>query len=172
MTDDIHDGIGTYEVIVLTEHEITPADAAQIHGLHAEITDQVRYHVLLPAEDAAARLETTMGTLAAGDMFAAPIVLDDADLEAVREEFREEAERQVAVSLENLGAAPFQAVGRVVEGPAIDALAAATRADHAREAIVLTSPHLVQEFFHVDWASQARRKLGVPVLHLIEHEVH
>ncbi|MFC6152732.1 hypothetical protein [Nocardioides yefusunii] len=171
-TDDINDGIGTYEVVVLVEHEISSADAAQIQGLHSEIADQVVYHVLIPAQDAAARLESTMGTLAAGDMFAAPLVLDDDELDAVRAEFRQEAERQLGESLSVLGSGQYRAVGRVVEGPAIDALAAATRADDAREAIVLTSPHVVQEFFHVDWASQARRKLGVPVLHLIEHELH
>ena len=38
------------------------------------------------------------------------------------------------------------------------------------EAIVLTRPHVVAEFFHLDWTSQARRKLGVPVLHLLEHQ--
>lgn len=31
-------------------------------------------------------------------------------------------------------------------------------------------PHVVAEFFHVDWASRARRHLGVPILHLLEHE--
>ena len=35
---------------------------------------------------------------------------------------------------------------------------------------MLTRPHVVAEFFHVDWTSRARRKLGVPVLHLLEHE--
>ena len=29
---------------------------------------------------------------------------------------------------------------------------------------------MVSEFFHVDWTSRARRKIGVPVLHLLEHE--
>ena len=29
---------------------------------------------------------------------------------------------------------------------------------------------MVAEFFHLDWTSQARRKIGVPVLHLLEHE--
>ena len=29
---------------------------------------------------------------------------------------------------------------------------------------------MVAEFFHVDWTSRARRKIGVPVLHLLEHE--
>jgi len=40
----------------------------------------------------------------------------------------------------------------------------------AAEAIILTRPHVVSEFFHLDWTSRARRKLGVPVLHLLEHE--
>ena len=40
----------------------------------------------------------------------------------------------------------------------------------AAEVIILTQPHVVAEFFHVDWTSKARRKLGVPVLHLLEHE--
>ena len=39
---------------------------------------------------------------------------------------------------------------------------------HARE--VLTRPHVVAEFFHVDSTSRARRKIGLPVLHLLEHE--
>ena len=34
----------------------------------------------------------------------------------------------------------------------------------------MTRPHVVQEFLHLDWASKARRRLGVPVLHLVEHE--
>ena len=41
---------------------------------------------------------------------------------------------------------------------------------NAAEAIILTRPHVVSEFFHLDWTSRARRKLGVPVLHLLEHE--
>ena len=40
----------------------------------------------------------------------------------------------------------------------------------ANEVIVMTRPHVIQEFLHIDWASKARRKLGVPVLHLVEHE--
>ena len=171
-TDDINDGLGTYDVVVLAEHEVSAADAAQIQGLHAEIGDQVVYHVLIPSEDAAARLEASMGTLGAGDMFAAPLVMDDEQIRAVEAEYREEAERQLDASLTALGTGRFRAQGRITEAPPIDALAASVRADDAREAIVLTSPHLVAEFFHLDWTSQARRKLGVPVLHLLEHEVH
>ena len=61
--------------------------------------------------------------------------------------------------------------GKVTSEPPVDALAAhgAPRSTR-REVIILTRPHVVAEFFHVDWTSRARRKLGVPVLHLIEHE--
>jgi hypothetical protein len=34
----------------------------------------------------------------------------------------------------------------------------------------MTRPHVVQEFLHMDWTHKARRRLGVPVLHLVEHE--
>jgi hypothetical protein len=170
--DDINDGVGTYDVVILAEHEVSEADAAQIHGLHTGIVDQVVYHVLIPAEDAAARLEATMGTLGAGDMFAAPLVLDDSQLQAVEAEFRDEAERQLQASLTALGTGNFRALGRITSAAPVDALASSTKADDAREAIVLTSPHLVSEFFHLDWTSRARRKLGVPVLHLMEHELH
>ncbi len=171
VNDDINDGLGTYDVVVLSEHEISVSDAEQIHGLHAEIGDQVVYHVLIPADDAAARLETTMGTLGAGDVFATPLVVRELDVQKIEDEFREEAERQLEVSLENLGTGRFTAVGRVTNAAPVDALAAAVSAEQASEAIVLTSSHLVAEFFHVDWTSRARRKLGVPVLHLLEHEV-
>jgi hypothetical protein len=41
---------------------------------------------------------------------------------------------------------------------------------NAQEVIILTRQHLVAEFFHLDWSASARRHLGVPVLHLLEHE--
>ena len=56
------------------------------------------------------------------------------------------------------------------ERPPIEALKAKVAQVDGREAIILTRPHVVAEFFHVDWSSQARRKIGVPVLHLLEHE--
>ena len=40
----------------------------------------------------------------------------------------------------------------------------------ANEIIVMTRPHVVAELFHLDWTSRARRHLGVPILHLLEHE--
>jgi hypothetical protein len=45
-------------------------------------------------------------------------------------------------------------------------VATSTSAD---EIIILTEPHVVREFLHLDWTSQVRRELDIPTLHLLEH---
>ena len=169
--DSIHDGQGTYDVVLLVEQALSPVDAAQVRSLHAEIEDQVVYHVLIPLEDAAARIEASLGTLGAGDLMAAPaLAMSDVDIEALRKECEETSSAELQQTLAALAAAGGNANGRVTSEPPVDALTALVAAVDAREAIILTRPHIVAEFFHVDWTSRARRKLGVPVLHLIEHE--
>ena len=169
--DSIHDGHGTYDVVLLVEQALSPADAAQVRSLHSEIEDQVVYHVLLPLEDAAARIEASMGTLGAGDLMAAPaLAMNDVDIEALRKECEDTSNAELKQTLAAIATAGGKATGRVTSEPPVDALAALVTAVDAREAIILTRPHVVAEFFHVDWTSRARRKLGVPVLHLIEHE--
>lgn len=171
MTDDIHDGVGTYDVVLLVEQAMTPVDAQQVRSLHEEITDQVVYHVLLPLEDAAARIEASLGTLGAGDLMATPsLAMSEIDIEAVRRESQERADAELAATIASLENAGATAEGRVVVEPPVDAVVARAQEVDAREVIVLTRPHVVAEFFHVDWTSRARRRLGVPVLHLIEHE--
>ncbi|WP_374457410.1 hypothetical protein [Nocardioides sp.] len=169
--DSIHDGSGTYDVVLLVEQALSSADAKQVRSLHDEIEDPVVYHVLLPLEDAAARIEASLGTLGAGDLMAAPaLAMNDVDIEALRRECAENSSaelQQTLVALQNVGGTCH---GKVTSEPPVDALAAMVAAVDAREAIILTRPHVVAEFFHVDWTSRARRKLGVPVLHLIEHE--
>ena len=169
--DTIHDGQGTYDVVLLVEQALSPVDAAQVRSLHAEIEDQVVYHVLLPLEDAAARIEASLGTLGAGDLMAAPaLAMNDVDIEALRRECEENSSAELQQTLAAMAAAGGKATGKVTSEPPVDALAALVASVDAREAIILTRPHVVAEFFHVDWTSRARRKLGVPVLHLIEHE--
>ena len=171
MTDDINDGVGTYDVVLLVEQAMSSRDAAQVHSLHSEITDQVVYHVLIPLEDAAARIESSLGTLGAGDLMTAPgLALGDIDIESVRRECQDRTEEDLASTLVALTDAGAHVDGSITTAPPIDALAEKVAAVDAREAIILTRPHVVAEFFHVDWSSRARRKLGVPVLHLIEHE--
>lgn len=161
----------TYDVVLLVEQELSAADAAQVRSLHEGIDEAVVYHVLLPLEDAAARIESAMGSLAAGEVMASPaMVMSDVDLDAVRRDCEERSDTELTHTLAVLQAAGATVHGEVVSEPPIDALAAKVAAVDGREAIILTRPHVVAEFFHVDWTSRARRRIGVPVLHLLEHE--
>src|SRR5680860_1462481 len=78
--------------------------------------------------------------------------------------------RTLTACLRRLTSAGADAVGQVVSVHPIDALTAKVAEVDGREAIILTRPHVVAEFFHLDWTHRARRKIGVPVLHLLEHE--
>jgi hypothetical protein len=168
---DINDGQGTYDVVLLVEQAMSKQDAEQVRSLHNEIADQVIYHVLMPLEDAAARVEASVGMLGAGDVMSAPgLALTEEELAAVREECRERSDHDLTTTLSALAAAGATAKGAITGAPPVDALADKVTEVGAREAIILTRPHVVAEFFHVDWTSRARRKLGVPVLHLLEHE--
>lgn len=160
-----------YDVILLIEQPFTPTDASNVLSLHEDIEDPVRYHVMLPVEDASARVEGAMGSLATGEMLATPaITVDGTDLEELSNEFLEECRRGVATTVSVIEAAGGRAVGEPVTADPIRALVDKVAEVDAREVIILTRPHVVSEFFHVDWSSRARRRLGVPVLHLLEHE--
>ena len=162
----------TYDVVLLVEKALTEADARQVRSLHEGIDDeQVVYHVLLPLEDAAARIESAMGSLAAGEVISSPaMVMSDVDIDAVRKDCKDRSDHDLGICLDALRSAGATAHGTVVTEPPVDALAHCVEAVDGREAIILTRPHVVSEFFHVDWTSRARRKIGVPVLHLLEHE--
>ena len=162
---------GTYDVVLLVEQALSPRDARQVRSLHEEIDEPVTYHVLVPMEDAAARIEASMGSLAAGEVMSSPaLTMREVDIEAVRKDCEERSARDLQETLAALRAAGATAEGTVVHSPPIDALAEKVTAVDGREAIIVTRPHVVAEFFHVDWTSRARRKIGVPVLHLLEHE--
>lgn len=161
----------TYDVVLLVEQPLSRQDALQMRGLHESAPDPVRYHVLLPVEDAAARVESAMGTLASGDaLVATPMMLDHDEVEDIQRELLDQARADLRASLTALEEAGATVTGETVTEEPIDALAAKVKEVGAAEVIVLTRPHVVAEFFHVDWTSRARRKLGVPVLHLLEHE--
>jgi hypothetical protein len=160
-----------YDVVLLVEQALSPQDAAQVRSLHEAIEEPVRYHVLLPVEDSATQIESGMGALAGGEVLATPTMfLDPEDVEEIRHELLDEARAAVRDSVAALEKAGGKAVGDIVSVDPIQALAKKVADVDAREAIILTRPHVVSEFFHLDWTSRARRKLGVPVLHLLEHE--
>ena len=47
-------------------------DARQVRSLHEAIEDPVTYHVLLPLDDAAARVEASLGSLSGSELLAVP----------------------------------------------------------------------------------------------------
>ncbi|HET7355272.1 MAG TPA: hypothetical protein VFJ09_01205 [Nocardioidaceae bacterium] len=161
----------TYDVVLLVEQPLSAQDARQVRSLHEGIEGPVRYHVVLPVEDAAARVESAMGSLAASEVLASPtIMLSDVNLEEVQQEILEHARDDVSACVDRMADAGGNALGTIVNLDPIDAVAAKAKEVDAAEVIILTRPHVVAEFFHMDWSSRARRKLGVPVLHLLEHE--
>ena len=161
----------TYTVVLLVEQALSAADVAQIRSLHEGLDHEVRYHVLFPAEDAAARVEAAIGTLGNDTITGAPSIPPDPEtIEMVREETERESSRDLQATLEALHGAGAEAEGEVVNKDPIEALAATVQAVDGREAIILTRPHLVSELFHRDWSSRARRVIGAPILHVLEHE--
>ncbi|RNL64179.1 hypothetical protein EFK50_06505 [Nocardioides marmoriginsengisoli] len=160
-----------YDVVLLVEQALTAQDAVQVRSLHEGVEDPVRYHLLLPVEDSATRIEAGMGSLATGDAMGVPALLSDPEaLAEMQHDLLESAREALRTSLAAIEAAGGTAVGEIVSVDPIEGLAKKVTEVDAREAIILTRPHVVSEFFHLDWTSRARRKLGVPVLHLLEHE--
>ena len=161
----------TYDVVLLVEQALTADDARRVRSLHQNIDDPVRYHVLMPCEDAAARVETALGSVAASEVLAVPaLTMDPENVKQMQAELHEQATSEVGDCIDRLGGSGASVDGEVVSSDPITALTAKVQQTQAAEVIILTRPHVVAEFFHVDWTSRARRKIGVPVLHLLEHE--
>lgn len=153
-------------MVLLIERELTEFDARQVVALHEGVPQPVQYRVLLPAHDAARRVQGAVGSMAGDDGDdRTPSPSGPASSEA-----DSAAQRAVDRSVAVLQAAGRPASGRSTGDDPVEALAEEVRASSAAEAIVLTAPHAVRELLHVDWASKARRVLGIPTLHLLEHE--
>ncbi|GGV71717.1 MULTISPECIES: indole-3-glycerol phosphate synthase [Streptomyces] len=148
----------------MIEKALTSADVDFVTTLHGD--EPVAFHVLLqPRGEQADRLLRAIDDIALGE-------IDEAAHEGETpegEEARSEGERALDVSLRALRAAGSRAEGRLVEDHPLDALKGLVDEVDADEVIVLTDPHYVEEFFHRDWASRARHKVGVPVLKLFSH---
>ena len=159
-----------YEVVLLIEKPLSHVDAHQIAELYAVSIEPTHVHVLLPVEDASARVESALGSIAASEVLATSALnFPDVDLAKIQREIVERSRAALEQSIHALVRCGCSADGEVTSADPVDAVAAAVRDRGAAEVVVLTRPHLVAEFFHFDWTSKARRRLGVPCLHLIEH---
>jgi hypothetical protein len=162
--------MSNYDVVLLVEQPFTAQDATNLRELHGDIEDPVVYHVLLPVEDASAQVESAIGTLG-GEVWSSPTVhVDETAIRELRQELLTNCREGVDTTIKAIESAGGKAVGEPVTIDPIAALVAKSAEVSAAEVIILTRPHVIAEFFHVDWTSKARRKLGVPVLHLLEHE--
>jgi hypothetical protein len=150
--------------VLMIEKALTSADVEFVTTLHGDET--VSFHVLLqPRGDQADRLLRAIDDVALGE-------LDEAAHERETPEGKDAAAlgaQALQVSLDALHAAGSAAEGRLIENHPLDALKSLVEEIGADEVIVLTDPHYVEEFFHRDWASRARHKVGVPVLKLFSH---
>jgi hypothetical protein len=161
-----------YDVLVLIEQRLSATDATMIAGLHDPQREPVHYHVLLPVEDPQTRLESTLGALATSEMLGTtPLYLASApDLRAEREQVLREAQDVVdAAAATLLGCGATSADGQPCEVDPVEMLIRLVADRGSREVIILTRPHVVAELLHLDWTHQARRRLGVPILHLLAH---
>ncbi|MFF6912086.1 indole-3-glycerol phosphate synthase [Streptomyces sp. NPDC012466] len=150
--------------VLMIEKALTSADVEFVTTLHGE--EQVSFQVLLqPRGEQADRLLRAIDDVALGE-------LDEAVREGETPEGEEAltvGQRALEVSLAALRASGSAAEGRLIEDHPLDALKSLVQEVGADEVIVLTDPHYVEEFFHRDWASRARHKVGVPVLKLFSH---
>ncbi|TLQ43115.1 indole-3-glycerol phosphate synthase [Streptomyces marianii] len=150
--------------VLMIEKPLTATDVEFVTTLHGD--EPVSFIVLMqPRGDQADLLLRAIDDVAMGEL-----------KEAVREgeepegaKARQPAELALVHSLNALRAAGAEAVGQVVEEHPLDKMKTVVEEAGADEVIVLTAPHYVEEFFHRDWASRARHKVGVPVLKLFAH---
>jgi hypothetical protein len=145
-------------VVVLSERALSSGDAARVVALHNPERPAVR--VLVPAGGRRNVLVDVLDHLSLLEVREA-VEAAAGHVERTRQQAADDVTASVA-ALRDLG---VEASGEVVDGNPLGALDAAIRAG-GEEVIVVTSPHAVEDTLHTDWASAARERLGVPVLHV------
>ncbi|MCM2576935.1 indole-3-glycerol phosphate synthase [Streptomyces meridianus] len=152
-----------FTTVLMIEKPLVPTDVELLTTLHGD--DQVSFVVLMQPHGDQDRLLRALDDVALGNLDEAVHEGDEPEGNAALQP----AERALNHSIEALRAAGSQAVGQIVEKHPLDLLRKVVEQTEADEVIVLTAPHLVEEFFHRDWTSRARHKVGVPVLKLYAH---
>ncbi|MFE4261239.1 indole-3-glycerol phosphate synthase [Streptomyces sp. NPDC006487] len=150
--------------VLMIEQPLTPVDVDFVTTLHGD--EQVSFIVLMQPRGDRDRLLRAIDDVALGEL---PEAIHEGD-EPEGEAARGPAELAIEHSLASLRAKGAKAVGQIVDEHPLDKLKAVVDETNADEVIVLTAPHYVEEFFHRDWASRARHKVGVPVLKLFAHK--
>lgn len=151
-----------FTTVLMIEKALSDADIELVTNLHGE--EEVSFVVLMQPRGRQDELLRALDDVALGR-------IEEAMHEREEEGSATPADQALEHTLEQLRATGAQAVGHVVADNPLGILRTVVEDTKADEVIVLTSPHFVEEFFHRDWASRARHKVGVPVLKLFAHEV-
>ncbi|MEU6208320.1 indole-3-glycerol phosphate synthase [Streptomyces sp. NPDC090085] len=149
--------------VLMIEQPLTTVDVDFVTSLHGD--DPVSFIVLMQPRGDQDRLLRAIDDVALGEL---PEAIREGD-EPEGEAARGPAAHALAHSLNALRGKGAKAVGQLIDAHPLDRLKAVVEENGADEVIVLTAPHFVEEFFHRDWASRARHKVGVPVLKLFAH---
>lgn len=155
-----------YNVVLLIERELIELDANQVIALHEGVDDDLTFHLLLPVASAAETLNMSLAALGGGQAIPAT---EPEVLEEVQDEIERSGQEELTTSATLLNDFGFATTATLTDEDPIDALRELVEAVAADEVIVLTEPHVVREFFGLDWTSRARRAIDVPTLHLLEH---
>ena len=135
-------------------------DVTRITGLHEG--DEPTYRVLVPADTKRNVLVSVLNHLSLFEMREALEALKPVNRNAAHTD----AEETLAESLRVLRDAGVEVTGDITEDDPLPTLQTEVARIQAAEVIIVTEPHAVQDTFHTDWASEARERLGVPVLHV------
>jgi hypothetical protein len=142
-------------IVVLTEEPLAEADVQNLASFSGGA--DVNFFLLVPGNT---------------DRRLLVDFLDNLSLLKVSQAFREllhrdegggdrtSAEETLRSSLEALRQGGLSAEGEVVGSNPVEGLVAKVRQTEARQAVVITRPHAVEDTFHTDWASKAQDELG------------
>ena len=149
-------------VVVLTEEALGDDDAARITALHPDDT------LDLPGAGARRHRAQPARRRAGPPQPVRPAGAVDELRRRARPRHRPGRRPAGAVRPRSPPCAPPapSADGSVTDDDPLPALERAVAEHDAREVVVVTRPHAVEDTFHTDWASRARERLGVPVLHV------
>lgn len=149
-------------IVILTEQALDVGDAQRISALHEGET--LDYHVLVPADTDRNLLVDVVDHLS---MLQLRQALDAVlHREPRGDRARASAQQALDSSLAALRELGVSAEGQITEDDPLPAVRDEVAARGAREVVVVTRPHALEDTFHRDWASRARELLGVPVLHI------
>jgi hypothetical protein len=155
--------------MLVVEKTITQHDLEYVVGLHADNVEEgmaaENYVVVVPVGKEQGKVLATLDDLALGNFKGAE---EDAHDEPLNEAVVA-ARTIMNGTVEAFQRAGKQATGELLAGAPVDGLKEIAAKHGVDEIIVLTVPHLVEEFFHRDLASRLRKATDLPTLRLLAH---